>query len=101
MGTVEKKGDKFINPGKPIWYEKNKNIEKTVTTMWKNRSLASLDYDEDVNFHSIVNFTIDKNRIYDFKKKLVESIMEIDKEFLNKDPSDTICSFCIDLFEIK
>ncbi len=101
LGAMEKNGDKYELTGETVWIDLSKRIGKINHTNWRNRAIASLDYDEDIGFHREINFAIERKDIPKIKRFLTDTILELNEKYLGKDTADTICSFCLDLFEIK
>ncbi len=101
LGALKKEGDKFIPTGELEWLELPKNIAKINTTNWRNRAIASLDYDEEVNNHQTLNFTVNRKAIPKIKKHIFDSMLDMSDKYLKEGNTDMICAICVDLFEIK
>ena len=101
IGALKKKGDKFIPTGELEWLELPKNINKINITNWRNRAIASLDYDEEVNNHQTMNFTVNRKAIPKIKKHIFDSMLDMSDKYLKEGNTDMICAICVDLFEIK
>ena len=70
-GILKKKGIKYERVESFKWYNTFHNIRKINHINWSNRATASLDYDQEVNFHKIMNFTINKKDIPNIKSDIL------------------------------
>lgn len=106
LGILEKKGDKFIHIGSQKWHQLPTKIKKINAINWRNRAIASIDYDEEINIHRDMCFTIDAKTIELIEKDLTGFMVGIvDKYFSQEEEVDhddeKLCSICLDFFEIK
>jgi uncharacterized protein (TIGR02147 family) len=104
IGTVKRINNKFVRTKANSLHKLDENFLKINTANWRNRAIASLNYDDLVNFHQNINFTITEKNIPKIKKFLFDAMIEMSQDYITEDSDDSqviLCSFCLDLFEIK
>lgn len=100
LGPIKKQGEKFTSVGAD-YFKLPENINKMHIKNWRMRAMASLDYQDEVNLHQNINFVVKRQDIPEMKKHIFNSMVEMSEKYIIDAQGDTICSFCVDLFEIK
>lgn len=106
LGVLEKRGDRYVHLAEPKFRELTPKQKRINATNWRNRVIASLEYDSDIDFHRDLCFTIDSKSIESIKKDMLDFlVILLDKYFkeeeIHKLSDDRLCAICLDFFEVK